>query len=165
MLLFSPNIFVFSTALEDLKIKVYKTIILPIVSWSLTLGEEGTLRVLENRNLRRVFELKGDENGEWLKLRNEEVHSLYRSPNIVRVIKSRRLRWAGHVARMEENRSVFKILTGTPAGKIPLGRPREDIIRMDLKEIGINTRNWDDSAQNRDNWRGLLNAALELRVP
>jgi hypothetical protein len=90
---------------------------------------------------------------------------LYRSPNIVRVIKSRRLRWAGHVARMEENRSVFKILTGTPAGKIPLGRPREDIIRMDLKEIGINTRNWDDSAQNRDNWRGLLNAALELRVP
>jgi hypothetical protein len=77
-------------------------------------------------------------------LHNEELHSLYRSPNIVRVIKSRRLRWAGHVARMEESRSAFKMLTGTPARKRPLGRPRlrwEDNIRMDLKEMGMNTRN------------------------
>ena len=84
---------------------------------------------------------KRDENEEWRRLHNEELHSLYRPPNIVKVIKSRRLRWAGHVARMEEGRSPFKILTGKPTGKRPLGRPRrrwEDSIRMDLKEIGIN---------------------------
>jgi hypothetical protein len=84
------------------------------------------------------------------------------------VIKSRILRWAGHVARMEEGRSAFKILTGTPAGKIPLGRPRrrwEDNIRMDLTEIGNSTRNWVDLAQDRDYWRVLVNAALNLWVP
>ena len=90
---------------------------------------------------------------------------MYRSPNIVRVSKSKRLRWAGHVVRMEEGRSTFKIVTGTPSGKRPFGRPRriwEDNIRMDLKEIGINTRNWVDSAQLG---RTLVNAALNLRVP
>ena len=82
---------------------------------------------------------------------NEELHSLCHSPNIVRVIKSRRLRWEGHVTRMEEGRKAFKILTGTPIGNRPLGRHRwEDNIRMDLKEIGINTRNLVDSAQDRD---------------
>ena len=88
---------------------------------------------------------------------------MFRSPNIVRVIKSKRLRWEGHVARMEEGRSAFKILTGKPTGKRPLGRPRsrwEDNIRMDLEEIGINTRNWVASARDRDYW----NAALNLRV-
>ena len=92
----------------------------------------------------------------------------YRSPNRVRVIKSRRLRWAGHLAKMEEGRSAFKILTDTPTGKRSLGRPRrrwEDNIRMDLKEIGINTRNWVDSAQYRYYWRAVVNAALNLRVP
>ena len=106
-----------------------------------------------------------DENGEWRRLHNEEIHSLYRSPYIVRVIKSRRLRWAGHVARMEEDRSAFKILPSTPTGKRPLGRPRcrwEDNIRME--EIGINAGNWVDSAQDRDYWRVLVNAALNLRV-
>ena len=96
---------------------------------------------------------KRDENGDWGRLHNEELHSLYRSPNIVTVIKSRRLRWAGHVARMEEGRSAFKILTGKPTGKRPLGRPRrrlEDNIRMDLKEIGMKYRNWVDSFQDRD---------------
>ena len=84
------------------------------------------------------------------------------------MIKSRRLRWAGHVARIEEGRSAFKILIGKPTGKIPLGRPRrrwEDNIRMDLEEIGINAGNWVDSAQCRDYWRALVNAALNLRVP
>ena len=93
---------------------------------------------------------------------------MYRSPNIVRLIKSRRLRWAGHVARMEEGRSTFIILTGKPTGKRPLGRPRhrwEDNIRMDLKEIGINAGNWVDSAQARNYWRALVNTALNLRVP
>ena len=109
-----------------------------------------------------------DENGEWRRPHNEELHSLYRSPNIVRVNKSRRLRWAGYVARMEESRSAFKILTGKPTGKRPLGRPRrrwEDNIRMDLEGIGINEGNWVDSAQDRDFWRALVNAALKLRVP
>ena len=98
----------------------------------------------------------------------EELHSLYRSPNIVRVIKCRRLRWTWHVARMEEGRSAFKILTGKPTGKRPLGRPRrrwEDNIRMDLEEIVISAGNWVDSSQDRNDWRALLNAALNLRVP
>ena len=93
---------------------------------------------------------------------------MYRSYNIVRVSKSRRLRWAGHVARMEEGRSAFKILTGKPTGKSPLGRPRhrwEDNIRMDLEEIGIIAGNLVDSAQDRNYWRPLVNAALNLRVP
>ena len=93
---------------------------------------------------------------------------MYRSPNIVRVIKSRRLRWAGHVARMEEGRSAFKLLTGKPTGKRPLGRPRRrwgDNIRMDLEEIGINAGNWVYAAQDRNYWRALLNEALNLRVP
>ena len=154
---------------KNLKIKIYKTIIFPVVlygceTWSLTLREESWLRVFENRILRP----KRDENGEWRRLYNDEFHSLYRSPNIVRVIKSRRLRWSGHVTRMEEGRSAFKILTGKPTGKRPLGRPRlrwEDSIRMDLEEIGINARNWVDSAQDRNYWKALVNAALNLRVP
>ena len=91
-----------------------------------------------------------------------------RSPNIGRVIKSRRLRWAGHVARMEDCRIVFKIIAGKPKGNKPFGRPKhrwEDNIRMDLEEIGINTRNLLDSAQNRDYWKAFVNAALNLWVP
>ena len=87
--------------------------------------------------LRRIFGPKRDENGEWRRLHNEVLHRLYRSSNIVRVIKFRRLTWAGHVTRMEEDRSVFKILTGTSTGKRTLGRPRcrwEDNIKMDLKK-------------------------------
>ena len=100
-------------------------------------------------------------------MEKEELHSLCRSPNIVRTIKSRKLRWAGHVARMEEGRSAFKILTGKSTGKIPLGRPRrrwEEYIRMDLEEIGINAGNWVDSAQDRNYWRALVNATLNLQV-
>ena len=103
-------------------------------TWSLTLREESRLRVFENRILRRIFRPKRDENGEWRRVHNEELHSLHHSANIVRVIKSRRLRWAGHVARMEEGRTAFKILKGKPTGKRPLGRPRrgwEDNIRME----------------------------------
>ena len=84
------------------------------------------------------------------------------------MIKSKKLRWAGHVARMEESRIAFKILTGKPIGKRPLGRPRrrwEDNIRMDLEVIGIDAGNWVDSAQDRNYWRALVNAALNFRVP
>ena len=84
------------------------------------------------------------------------------------MIKSRRLRWAGHVARIKEGRNAFRNFTGSPAGKRPLGRPRlrwEDNIRMELEEIGMNAGNWVDSAQDRDYWRALVNSALNLRVP
>jgi hypothetical protein len=93
--------------------------------------------VFENRVLRRIFVLKRDEvTGEWRKLHNEELHNLYSSPDIIRQVKSRRMRWAGHVARMGEERKVYKVLMGKPEGKRPLGRPRrrwEDRIRMDLR--------------------------------
>ena len=116
--------------------------------------------------LRRIFGPKRDVNGQWRRLHNEELHSLYCSPSTVRIIKSRILRWAGHVARMEEGRSAFKILTGTATGKRPLGRPSwEDNIRLDLKEISINMRNWVDLAQDRDYWRSLVNVTLNLWIP
>ena len=105
-------------------------------SWSLTLREEHRLRVSENRVLRRTFRPKRDEvTGEWRKLHNEELNNLNSSPNIVRVIKSRRIRWEVHVARMGEGRGVYRVLVGKPGGKIPLGRPVcrwEDNIKMDL---------------------------------
>ena len=117
MLLFSPNTLSSQILSKKLKIKIYKTIILTVVLygcevWSLTLKEKRKLRVFENRILRQIFGPKRDENGEWRRLHNEELHSMYCSPNVVRVIKSRRLRWADHVTKMEEGRSAFKILTG-----------------------------------------------------
>jgi hypothetical protein len=97
--------------------------------------------VFENRVLRRIFGPKRDEvTGEWRKLHNEELHNLYSSPDIVRQIKSRRMRWAGHVAPMGEEKTLYKVLVGKPEGKRPLGRPRrrwEDGIRMDLRETGL----------------------------
>jgi hypothetical protein len=131
---------------RNVKVKTYKTIILPIVlhgceTWSLTLREEHRLRVFENRVLRRIFGPNRDEvKGERRKLHNEELHNLYSSTDIIRQVKSRRMRWAGHVARMGEMRKVYKVLVGKPEGKRPLGRPRrmwEDVIRMDLREIGL----------------------------
>jgi len=130
---------------KNLKIKIYRTIILPVVlygceTWSLTLREERRLRVFENRVLRRVFVSKRDKvRGEWRKLYNEELRDLYSLPNIVRVVKSRRMIWAGHVARMGEGRGVHRVLVGKPEGKRPLGRPRrrwEDNIKLDLREVG-----------------------------
>jgi hypothetical protein len=104
------------------------------------LREEHRLRVFENRVLRRIFGPKRKEDGSWRKLHTDELHHLYSSPNIVRVINSRSVRWAGHVARMEVGRRVYRILVGRPEGKRPLGRPRckwEDNIKLDLREIGI----------------------------
>jgi hypothetical protein len=108
------------------------------------LREEHKLSVFENRVLRRIFGPKTEEDGSWRKLDNDELHSLYSSPNIVRVIKSRRMRWAGHVALMGEGRGVYSVLVGRPKGKRPLERPRrrgEDNIKMDLRETGIDGEN------------------------
>jgi hypothetical protein len=105
--------------------------------------------------------------GEWRKLHNEELHILYSSPHIIRQIKSRRMRWAGHVARMGEDRNVYRVLMGKPEGKRPLERPRrrwEDGIRMDLREIGWGSVNWIQLAQDRDRWRTLVNTVMNLRV-
>jgi hypothetical protein len=108
------------------------------------LREEHRLKLFEERVLRRIFGPKTEEDGPWGKLHNDELHSLYSSPNIVRVIKSRRMRWAGHVAPMGEGRGVYRVLVGRPEGKRPLERPRrrcEDNIKMDLREIGIDVAN------------------------
>jgi hypothetical protein len=108
-------------------------------TWSLTLREEHRLRVFENRVLRRIFGLKRDEvNGESRKLHDGELHNLYSSPDIIRQIKSRRMRWAGHVACVGEGRNVNRILVGKPEGERPLGRPRRRWkygIRMDIRVL------------------------------
>jgi hypothetical protein len=130
------------------------------------LREEHRLRVFENRVL-RIFGPKREEDGSWRKMHNDELHDLYSSPNIVRVIKSRRMRWAGHVARMGE-RNAYRVLVGRPEGKRPLGRPRhrwEDNIKMDLGEIGIDGANWIQLAQDRVQWRDFVNTVMNLRVP
>jgi hypothetical protein len=106
--------------------------------------------------------------GSWIKLHNDELHSLYSSPNIVRVIKSRRLRWAGHVARMGEGRGVYRVLVGRPEGKRSLGRPRhrwEDNIKMDLREIQIDEANWIRLVQDMVRWRAFVNTVMNLKVP
>ena len=99
---------------------------------------------------------------------NEELSDLYSLPNIVRVVKLRRMRWAGHVARMGEGRGVHRVLVGKPEGKRPLGRPRrrwEDNIKMDLQEVGGGCGNWMELAQDSDRWRALVSTVMNLRVP
>jgi hypothetical protein len=123
----------------------------------------------EIRVLRRIFGPKRDEvTGGWRKLHNEELHGLYSSPSIVRVIKARRMmRWAGHVAGMGEVRGAY-ILVGRPEGRRPLGRPRrrwEENIKMDLRGIGFGGVDWSHWAQDRDRWRALVNTVMNLRVP
>jgi hypothetical protein len=118
--------------------------------------------------LRRIFGPKRDEvTGEWKRLHNEELNDLYSSPTIIRVIKSRRMRWSGHVAHMAEGRGAYRILVGRPEGRRPLGRPRrrwEDNIKMDLQEVEWDGVVWIDMAQDRDSWRALVNAVMNLPV-
>jgi len=134
-----------------------------------TLREQHRLRVLENRVLRRIFGPKRDEvTGEWRKLHNKELNDMYSLPDIVRMIKKRRMRWARYVARMEERITVYRVLVGKPEGKRPLWRPRlrwEDNIKMDLQEMGCGGIDWIELAQDRDRWRALVNAVMNLRVP
>ncbi|KAJ4443576.1 hypothetical protein ANN_05250 [Periplaneta americana] len=151
---------------KNLKVRIYKTVILPVVlygceAWTLTLREEQRLRVFENKILRKIFGAKRDEvTGEWRKLHNTELHALYSSPDIIRNIKSRRLRWAEHASRMGESRNAYRVLVGRPERKRRLGRPRrrwEDNIKMDLREVGCDDREWINFAQDRDQWRAYVN--------
>ena len=159
---------------KELKVNTYKTIILPVVlfgceTWTLTLKEEHRLRVFGNKVLRKIFGTKKDEiTGEWRKLLNVELHALYSSPNIIRSLKSRRLTWAGHVARMEQSRNAYRDLVGKPEGKRPLGRPRrrwEDNIKMDLREVGFDPGEWIHLAEDSDQWRAYVRAVMNPRVP
>jgi hypothetical protein len=154
---------------RNVKIRMYKTIILPVVlygceRWSFMLREEQRLRVL-----RRIFGPNRDDlTGGWRKLHNEELRGLYSSPSIIRVIKARRMRWSGHVARMGEVRGAYKILVGRPEGRRPLGRPRrrwEDNIKMDLREVGFGDVDWIHLAQDSDRRRALVTTVMNLGVP
>jgi len=132
------------------------------------LREERRLRVFESRLLRIVLGPKRDEvTVEWRKLHNEALRNLYSLPSIVRVVKSRRMRWAGHVARMGERRGVHRLLVGKAEGRRPLGRPRcrwEGNIKMDLREVG-GDGDWMELAEDRDRWRALAYTVMNFRVP
>jgi hypothetical protein len=153
-------------------VSTYETIILPVVlygceTWFLTLREENRLRVFENSVLRRIFGPKRDEvTGERRKLHNEELHILYSSPNIIRQIKSRRMRWAGHVARMGEERNVYRVLMGKPEGKRPLERQGVDGRMGSEWILGrlAGSVDWIQLAQDRDRWWAVVNTVMNLRV-
>jgi len=133
------------------------------------LREERKLKVFENKVLRRIFGPRRYEGtGKWRRLHNEELNDLYSSPNIVRVIKSRRMKWAGHVAHMGEKMVVYRVLVGKPERKRPMGTPRRkwvDNIRMDIEVVGRGCMDWIGVAQDRDGWQRLVSAVMNLRVP
>jgi hypothetical protein len=131
--------------------------------------EEHRLRVFENRVLRRIYGPKRDKVTEgWIKLHKEQFHDLYSSSSIIRIMKSRRMRWEGHVARMGKKTNAYRLLVGKPEGRRPLGRPRRrwvDNIRLDIVELGWGGVDWIGLAQDRDRWRALVNSVLNLRFP
>jgi hypothetical protein len=133
-------------------------------TWPLTLREEHRLKVFENKVLGRIFSPKRNEvTGGWIKLHNEELRDLYSSPSIIRIIKLRRMRWAGHVARMGEKRNAYRLSVGKP----PQGRLRcrwVDNIKTDLLDIDWGSVDWIGLAQDRNKWRALFNAVMNLRV-
>jgi hypothetical protein len=134
-------------------------------TWSLTLKEEHRLGAFENRVLRMIFGPKRDEvTEEWRKLHNEELHDLNSSPSIIRIIKARRMRWAGQVAQMGESRNAYRLFVGKREGRRPLGRPRRKWLD-NIVEVGWGDVDWIGLAQERDRWRALVNSVLNLRVP
>jgi hypothetical protein len=175
LLLFSPENFLSSHLLsKNKKIRIYKTIILPVVlygceTWPLTVREECRLRVFENGVLRRIFGPKIDEvMGGWRKVHNEELRNLCSSPSIIRMIKSRTMRWVRHVARIGAKRNAYTIFVGKPEGKRPLGRPRRrwvDSVKIDLRGIGWDGMDGIDLAQDRDQWKAHVNTVMNLWVP
>jgi hypothetical protein len=150
---------------------MYKTIVLPVALYgyetlSVILREEHRLRLFQNKVLRKIFGPKRDEvNGDWRKLHNGELHNLYTSPDKIRQIKSRRMRWAGYVARMGEGRNVNTVLVGKPEGKRPLVRPRRrwgNGTKMERREIGWGGVEWIHLDQDGDRWRAVVNAVMKL---
>jgi hypothetical protein len=136
-------------------------------TWPLTLREEHRLGVFEYRVLRKIFGLKREEDGSWRKLHNDELHNLHSSPNIVRVIKSRKMRWAGHVAPRGRGEVFTGFWLGDRKLKSPLGvrmHRWEDNIKLDLREIGIDGANWIELTQERVNWWAFLNTVMNLQI-
>ena len=125
--------------------------------------------MFENKVLRKIFGAKRDEiTGVWRKLHNAELHASYSLPNIFRNLKSKRLRWTGHVACMEQSRNAYRVLVGKPEGKRPLGRPRcrwEHNIKMDFREVGCDPGDWIALAEDRDQWWAYVRAVMNLQVP
>jgi hypothetical protein len=164
---------------KNIKIKIYKTVTLTVALYwcemcSLTLKEEHTLRMCEKRVLRSIFGHKGDEvREEWRKLHNDKLNDLYPSPTVIQVIKSRRIRWVGHMARKGDRRGVYKVrvhkvLVEKPEGKRSLGNPRrrwDYNIKVELQEVVCGDMDSIDVARNRDRWRAPVNAVMNLRVP
>ena len=156
--------------LEDHPSSAVRGCLFNLFTATLNIGRRSSIRNPRTRHaVVKGTHIHGDEvTGEWRKLNNEELNDLYSLSNIVRVVKWRRMRWAGHVARMGEDRGVHRVLVGKPGGKRPLGRPRrrwEDNIKMDLQEVGGGRGDWMKLAQYRDGWRALVGTVRNFRVP